>query len=264
VTSPLEIPNYSRFRITIIDKRGEKSITPFANIPEDDVPVISKITDVAIQTYIEAQNPTVETDGNEGFAQTVRFKMGIYVGKTPMEVLLEDPEKNIPKLEEQKVFLAANVEKFPYNKNVLEAIDEAIAAHKSGKTVAAPAQKSSYIVIYDQKIKFLEKIKDDEDPERCKIYSVTMSFDSTKNYPFAVRVANAYAKVVPTKTGGKNVDPKTIVKKTESTMNLTVDEFVKLISRMQDFHVAFTTVNFAPQYRKALEKEAENKERAMK
>jgi len=248
-TNPLEIPGYSRFKITLVDKKGEKIKCPFANIPESDIALINRITDIALQIMVESKCNGGEQGATTTTSVGARFKFGQNIGKTPLEVLQQNPKDGEARLATEREFAQNNLVKFPKNQELIDAIDDAIRIFSSGAEVKADAHKSSYIPIYEIEYKSLESQKDSEG--RCKIYSILMAYDSTKNYPFTVRIANAFAHVKETPTGGKKVDFSTSVNKEESTISLTESEFVQMVSRMQEFHEAFLTINFKPQYSKA-------------
>jgi len=250
-SNPLEIPGYSLFKLTIIDKKGNKTITPFANIPEADVSMIKTVTDIAIEEAVKNKVDASEAL-TAGATSSVRFRTGQYIGKTPMEILMENPEQNKGKLLAQKDFLAKNVEKFPNNQPVMDAIDEAITLHESGSNVNVEPQKSTHIIIYEQKVKILERIKKKGDDSRCRIYNITMAYDSTKKNPFTIRIANGFAKINKTAIGAMQADMRSVVDKEESTMSLTESEFVSMVNRMNELHEAFVIVNLGPQYKKTL------------
>ena len=252
--SPLEAPGYSRFKLTIIDKTGPKPVFPFANIPERDVCAISKATDTAYEKKVmhEASQQAANAAAGGSAAYTARFHLGNNKGRTPADILIEDPGKREALLKDRE-YLKERVGKFTQNQVIIDGIDDAVALLDAGKLAKAGA--SGYmppvITIYDKKYKFLtsESAKDSEG--RCRIYSISMRCDLSRKYPFVVEVENAMGFVNPTKTGGSAVDMQSLINREKAAMHLTDGEFVGLAAALEGNYKAFQHAVFMSQYEKA-------------
>ena len=249
--NPLESPGFSRFRLTILDKSGDKIIYPFANIPERDVSAISKAADAAYYkklTY-DSEQALRQEDAGGSPAYTARFHLGNNKGKSPAEILLDAPEKRSVLLKDRE-YLSERVGTYPANQAIVDGIDDAIALLDAGKlTRAEQTEKAPVIVIYEQKFKYLASMKDNEG--RCKVYSIRMHCDLSRKYPFYVEVENAMGFVKKTATGASNVEMSTLINKEKTAMNLTDGEFIGMVSTMDTSCKAFQYEGFARQYKKA-------------
>lgn len=79
-----------------------------------------------------------------GLAYTVQIKSGNYKGKTPAEVLQNDPNGRNG-LTSQKAWLQKNLDKYPANQQQIDAIDDALKLFEDGKlAVSENAQSGSF------------------------------------------------------------------------------------------------------------------------
>lgn len=184
-----------------------------------------------------AETNTAEVDP----AYTVKITGGILKGKTPAEALFEDPKKNKNLLADQYKFLRKNLEKYPKNQEQMDAITSAINKYNAGE-LKADIQESvqasaSEFVVYEVPIKIPNADKKDGDG-KTKIYSIKITCDPSQNYPFAIEIMNAQAKVV--KKGNLiNVDYTTAKDRVTITHRAKADDFwgfiQELANRLRQF-----------------------------
>ena len=267
---PLETPGYSRYRIVIIDKTGKETITPFCNIPENDIAYIKKATDIALTKILEpapaafasGMDPSLIAQNKEAFE--LRYRYGEFNGKTAIEVLGSDPGKKDALLR-YKSHLGQGVDRFVINIDMMKGIDQAVKLLEEGKlsnVSTATSPTGGVITIYDQQHKYLTSIKDKSN--RCLTYSVNMVCDLARKYPFIITLENGFAYVKQTATGGSNIDKSSIVNNTKAIMYLTDVEFVTIVDKMYTMKRDFTSANFMKQYNYAKKVNNEQKESASK
>lgn len=239
--SPLELHSgFSRFELTIVDK--ETNTTPTANIPAEDVYAILENSRIALAQVLTNKNVTGDNISATGLAYTQKLIDKNYKGLTPAEVLLKDASQETG-LTNVKNWLAQNVERYPANRAQINAIDEAIKLLHEGKLSAKDINTSSSdIEIYKTDYKF--KTKKNEKGYNL-IYSIEITCDPAKRYPFSVTIMNCYAPV-ETGAGGQKTIKMTAAENTiKSTLLMDKKEWTILISKLDRVLTMFEQMNFA-------------------
>lgn len=190
--NPLEIydARWSRFIFAIIET-GKTSVT--ANIPVRDIPGIADKSRAALQIHMAQPAPSsnAQQAPTQGLAYTQRLATGRFAGKTPAEVLKEDPG-NKTALKSQYDFLAKNLEKYPRNKSQMDAISEAIKFEENGSfEKAVPGSPAKDITLYDVPMKGLKNRRRSDG--RCFVYSVHIAWEIGEQYPVVIRINNFWA-----------------------------------------------------------------------
>lgn len=243
--NPLELYPYSRFIVVLVDKTKGDTIVPSANIPVGDVPLIKALTDYALTVKMSGTtNPG--NDEEEYLAYRVAFMFGADKGKTPAAVLLENPA-NKKRLLESKSFYQGNLEKYPANKAIIAAIDDAIQLLDEGKLdKKATSNSGNVITIYRQDYKYLKTRKDKEG--RFFTYSILMTCDTSKQYSWEVTIENGFATLATNAIGSNVIDTSSVVNKKKSSMRFTDNEFYGFIDRMHSVSKDFVSATFLKQY----------------
>ena len=151
--SPMKVfdDTFSRFAATIIAE-GE---TAYFNIPIESLPGIRVRTDIAANEQFRPKaiipkstaNSTVDTNS---IAFTKKFLTGNLKGKSPAEVLLEDPVNGSKTLNNQYKWLKEHLKDYPKNKDLMDAIVAASKLDLSNITEAdTGSMVSSAIEILD-------------------------------------------------------------------------------------------------------------------
>ncbi len=239
--SPLELhAGYSRFVLTILKKKGENYVPVTANIPPRELDLIKKKSEIAVEKLMS--KTTVEQP-ELSVAYTEKFFTGTFKGKTPADVL-QNPSNKEALLEYRKQ-LEQNVEKYPVNKTKIKAIDEAIHLLDSGALRDGEPTSSTQIDIYRADIRAPHATKVDSEGY-TDVYSISIVFDSSLKYPFAINISNCKAKI--TKNTNGTLSPNMSQKKpgTEEDANilLTDAEWFSALSRMERTNSMFEAYVF--------------------
>lgn len=225
---PMQEPQYSRFRLSLIEKTAEKTVVNTANIPAvcvDELtdayknatatrmqmryaaPAVIRLFDSKYGKTMEILEtllkdkcpPAAKSAASEPYLQ--KFQFGSLKGKSIPDVLGDSPEKNLEIIKKQKEFLESNLPKFPANATMIKEIARAIAEVESGtynaslptasETTAKAETTSDTIVIYSSDKNFLKSKTDSAGNVFC--YSVRLTCELNKDMPWLLTIANGYA-----------------------------------------------------------------------
>lgn len=242
--APLELhAGYSRFVLTIVDKA--QNCQPTANIPAKDLPAVLQKSKIALYKLAnKEQKAPPAAAANQGLAFSERLSFGKFKGKTPAEVLAIDVKN-----EEQLLYVASilsqNVGKYPANKKVIDAINEAISLAKEGKLGASsvPISTEPY-KIYESGYKF-KTIMNAKGYNL--IYSLNVTFDESMRYPITVEVQNCFAPVETVAGGQKNIQMQKAEDVKKASMVLSADEWFELVSSANAIKCNFEAMIFRHQ-----------------
>ena len=232
---PLEIfdDKFSRFAISII--QDGKAAT--ANIK------ISQLAGI-IDNYrasLVASKTVSKKELSSAF--TVRFNMGKFAGKTPAQVLIEQGEEA---LNEQYTFLKKNLEKYPNNKIIIDAIKDAARIGKGKVQEKINDNSSAYkAIIYDGGIKGNPYKEREDGMYFCSMLKIY--FDTSRDYPITITISNFYAPVIKDQEKGTikvQVKEKDESSEILNTFSMTTENFSYAISEMEDAKKCFKIINF--------------------
>lgn len=199
--SPLKIfaPGLSRFVFTTINSGKVAK----CNVPISALADMEQRTQYAFNKYMEYTcRPSAASDGKTSPAYTKKFFAGSLKGKTPADILAENGENGKTILNDQYKWLKANLDKFPKNKELMEAIMDAATLDVSGlkkdTTIAPPI-----VPILDIGCRPLQrKTRGDG---KCFCYEIHITFDASRDYPVNIKINNYYAPVLKRNDGTLNV-----------------------------------------------------------
>lgn len=201
--SPYTVYNkFSRFIATIIV--NGKSV--YGNIPIHDIANLKKryeyISKKSMDMELEMSN--APEDNHAEAAYTVKFFSGRLKGQTPAQVLLADENKET--LQSQREWLVSNLNAYPNNKKIIDAIDNAFSLYDQGKLSASTttsAHTSGQFKIYDPGMRPLRtKIREDG---MWMVYEIKINWNIGYNYPVSFFIKNYYAPVKEDTDGTLNV-----------------------------------------------------------
>ena len=135
---------FSRYRFHII---SEDRKAAFANIPIANIDaIIRKSKQISDREFMSEKSSETDTKP----AYTVKFNAGNDKGKTPAEILFAEGENGVVKLRGQYKFLNQNVQKYPKNRVLMDAIVEAVRLFQNGELSedAAKAGSTHEYLIY--------------------------------------------------------------------------------------------------------------------
>ena len=258
--SPLELHSgYSRFLFTLIDKTSSTTVTPKANIPCGDISIIKARTDIAMYSYLlgASAQSSVNDELYNRPAFTQKLASTLFKNQSPAEALIADPA-NKSKLLDTRKWLESNLSKYPNNKKQIDAIDDAIQLFDIGELTGAgaPAKSASSFPIYKTEYKhFSEKDKQGN----SLIYSISIIYDGSKNYPFICEITNCFAPIEVMPGGTHRPVMKQATHMTKSSIAMSDAEWVGLITHISNVKQNFELTNFRNLYSKAQEYDAQNR-----
>lgn len=251
--NPLEMhAGFSRFLFTIISKGPKGKSFAYANVPAvDDADEIIENTRCA-QTFVMSEKLKAPAASEQQLqlpkAYTVSLTMGNNKGKTPAQILLANPGAKDDLLK-TKEFLAKNAQKYPANREQMDAIDSAVSLLDSGKLSSGTAKISGagdkQISIYSADFKPLRSTFENG---KVMVYSINISCYPSHRYPYEIQIKNDRA-AWDEKT--QVAHPAAGDEKTELSIVLTERKWLGIARKMERELQAFETCSYSAQYRKA-------------
>ena len=207
------------------------------------------------------QGKLVAEEEPKDIAYSVCFKSGNLKGKTPAQVLLDDPAGGRSTLQSQRDFLSKNVSKYPANQEVIDAIDAAVSLSNAGKLSADKVTASSipatgYVLHDADFLCHVDTTKQLQDISHLKI-----SWEFGQNYPVCIFIENYQAKVSVGTDGKQNVDSNHINIK-QMKMKITSDEWLNCLSRMKSCMRNFEMLHAREAFSDAAKLDKENADAA--
>ncbi len=249
--SPMKIfdDTFSRYVMTII----QEGTAAYFNLHVDDLPGIRAKTDIATKLQYTPSNNV--SGGHTSPAFTKRFAGGNLKGKTPIDVLLEDPDKGKDVLNSQYKWLKENLEKYPKNQEMMDAIMDATkqdlsSLSKEDTPAAAP------ITLLEIGCRPLQRKKRDDG--KCLCYEGKVVWDPSRDYNVSIEAKNYYAPVNKREDGTLNVDLSNKDRSTEKVhrFNMSGEEWLAALYTMEQTRDEFRIISFNKAYQLA---EAEGK-----
>lgn len=246
--SPMKVfdGSFSRFTMNVINGGAT-----YCNIPIEALPGMRVKTDLAAKMMWEpkqvaAPGGTAQT----GPAFTKRFVSGTLKGKTPIEVLLSDPINGKEALNAQYKFLRDNLKKYPKNKELMDAIEEAAKVDISalGDVSATPTGTIDILDIGCRPL--IRKVREDG---KSFVYEGKIVWDSSRNYPVCVTIKNYYANVAKNDNGTLNVNisSKDTASEVVREFNMTGEEWLYCLHEMEQARDCFKMLCFGGGYKLA-------------
>ena len=247
---------WSRFHFNIVIG-GKSSVR--ANLKPTEVADPKLRTQFAYQKHLEAECSSFGSVGTGAAgggnmaspAYSVKFGMGTLKGKSPAEVLMENPA-NVNMLLTQKEFLAKNADKYPKNREQMNAIDDAINLLNAGMLSAESAVAASNppITIFESDLQpQATKLRQDG---KTLVYTMKITFTPGDKSPVYIEIVNFYAPSMRTPDGRVIVKAGDKSDEVRYTRNLTSSEWAACVDALESNMRQFEIV-----YAKALFEEAE-------
>ena len=213
--------DYSRFVFSGIDSENNRSNS--ANVPVSEMANIFAVTDFANNKHLEAlysARPAETVEQATSPAYSIKIASGTLKGKTPAEVLLEDPVKGKELLNQQYKWLKSNLEKYPKNKIQMDAIMEAATLQKEGKLDAntTKSTKAGRISIYHAEARALQR-KPRADG-MCPVYNLDIAWDIGESVPVDITITTFYAPLKKNEDG--RINP--VVSQMDKTTYISVNK----------------------------------------
>lgn len=257
--SPLKFYSvFSRFPVVIINEQ-KKAVT--GNIPVTDIADIVKRSNFIYEKHMQESMKIENTDLSPAY--TVKISSGKLKGKTPAEVLIEDPD-NKQLLNQQYVWLQKNLDKYPKNQIQMDAIEDAANLLKEGTLDKENVNmSSSRFNIYKSGTKPLKSRPMING--KNFIYDINIEWFIGDNYPVNITIQNYYAPVIKDKeTNMNNVMFTERDKSTHITneMKLTAAEWMNVLEAIDRNMRTFEMLNATECYKEASKIDWENRAEA--
>ena len=216
---------FSRFALTIMDSSSVKNETVTANIRVSDFAIIRQKSCIALEHGMFHEKNQATESASPAYTEIIG--MGTLKGKSPAQVILEGNGKELIK---QRQFLMNNLEKYPGNKKMLYAIDQAITLYKQNNL--APTHKTA--VASDHTVEIYRAgmhplIRKRRDDGKCFVYDMSISWSFESDYPVTVSILNYYADVIKLNDGRLNVRNIDLHSKLNLAISMTDSEWMNIL-----------------------------------
>lgn len=182
---------FSRFVLCLIDNSGNERKIMRVNIRACEVADLIESYWLAKQAKFNwKMSGAKETTGTPSLspAYTVRIRAGDMKGKTPADVLLEDPSKK-GELLRHKSWLTSFLSKYPQNQEVISAIDAAIDLLEEGELTPVEMTTSTSTTIDVWREDF--KVMSNGSGSTRTNAKVHITCDFSSNNPWSFRLENS-------------------------------------------------------------------------
>lgn len=258
--SPLEMYNsFSRFPIVLIsqDKKAASG-----NIPMDDMVLLLKRSEFAMNKQMDRELKPVSTSGNEQLSPAYITKMaaGDMKGKTPAEVLLSDPQNGCAKLNNHYTWLKQNLSKYPNNQKIMDAIMDASRLFQAGQLESKSVSNGTFVLLNPGMRPLIRKT---DQKGNCFVYEIKITWIFDNNYPVQIEVTNYYAPVTKDEQGLLNVQKKQMDKTSliQNKMSLSIKEWNSVVEGIKRTVHIFETIHGANAWKEAMELDRANREK---
>ena len=257
--NPLEMHSkFSVFKFSIISgsTKANNAEVLTANIPAMEMKGIYDKTQAVLTSWAFMKLSNffhVDESQKMSAAYTQKLTMKKYGNKTPAEILIADPGAKTDLLA-TKLWLTDHLSKYPKNKEMIAAIDEAIDLLDAGKLDSGSVvhTTNASVPIYQSGIKIPHAKKMDDDG--CtNIYTLDILFDTNRDSPFQVKIMNCMAPTVSAWDGSGRItaDLSKSKNKTEISQYLLQEEWLKICNQCVDVLHNFEETYFPQQWKLA-------------
>lgn len=247
--SPMKVfsdDRLTRFVFTILENKTAVS----CNIPFNRLESLMYATKYAYEKHMD--NLYVpKNQNNSSPAFTERFFAGNLKGKTPADILIENPEKGKDMLNTQYKWLKANLDKYPQNQRLIDALLDATKLTEEDLKGAASSGNS---VIELLNVGVRPQIRKRKENGYCPCREATVVWKVGSDYPVNIKIKNYEApviikedKTVNVKITEKNKDSEVI-----GEFNIGPEDWISAVSQMKLTKESYYMISF-PKALKAAE-----------
>lgn len=237
--SPLKFFNsMSRLSTTII----QNGVAASLNLHPSDLPKMRSMTDFVMSKYHDRSSLTTDSDPETNPAFTKRFLSGTLKGKTPVDVLIENKALGRKMLNDQYIFLKSNIDKYPKNRELMDAIVAAANLDFSELSSKTTAAAPSYTIV---KIGCRGNIRKKRGDGKCPCYDGEIVFDLSRDIPVNIHIRNYYAPIIVNKDGTQNIRLSELDKASMicNSFSMTADSWLNCLKEMEDIVMLFKTAH---------------------
>ena len=238
-TSPAGLHGkFSRIKMTFITSDNQ----PYVNISPDLIDSIYMKTQGAVTAHIMGLASSSGVPDSPAY--TARFKAGRLSGKTCAEVIAEQGAVGAQALSEQYTYLSQNVQRYPGNRALMDAITDAINLYNAGQLITT-AKGPSFTPVTIMDIPIQTSIGNTNANGKSLIRTASVVADYNNDCPYTVKITNAYA-VVEKKEDGRQIAKWTTAEnRAEQSLNLTENEWIAFAGKMKSQKDAYEASVYA-------------------
>lgn len=237
--SPLKFfGSMSRFSTTIIQNGAVASL----NLHPSDLPGMRSMTEHVMSKYYDKKYSAKVNVPDDNPAFSRRFPSGNLKGKTPADVLIENGELGRKILNDQYTFLKANLDKYPKNRELMDAIAAAAKLDPSSLDRTNTDTAASYTII---KIGCRGNVRKKRSDGKCPCYDGEITFDLSRDIPVNIHIRNYFAPITVNNDGTQNVklsetDKDSMV---NNNFSMTAECWLNCLKEMEDITFLFKTAH---------------------
>lgn len=234
--SPYKIfdDSFSRFVFNIVTK-GVGGVK--INVPVELIPGIIENSRIAARLQMELA--TTPSAGGNSPAFSKRFIAGSLRGKTPVDVLMEDPEGGKKRLNRQYTWLKDNLPSHPENKEYMEAISEAAKIDLSAVSAGDIHGRKPATILNIGTRPLVRKKKENG---KAFVYEGKITWDFARNYPVNITIENYYAPVIEKDDGMMNVKTSEKEDSVRYEFSLTSDVWMAAVKKMESILTVYEMI----------------------
>lgn len=183
---------FSRFILTLIDNSGNERKIMKGNIRAEEVPFLLRQYDFAVHGKHDflANKDERGDDASDPMdtAFKVRLRAGAMKGRTPAEILLEDPTKE-GELTRHRKWLEDHLGTYPGNQEVIDAIDNALYLQSVGEldSKVATSFPKDFMIIYKEDYKYMTGAS----PSTKTSAKIEIGCEYQEEYPWKITLENS-------------------------------------------------------------------------
>lgn len=229
--SPLKIfSKMSRLKFCILENKN--AVT--ANLKTNQLEGIRMRSEYAFKAYMDRQFAPDDTTATNRPAFTVKFMVGENKGKSPADILRENGlEKGKEILNSQYKWLRDNLEKYPKNKTIMDAISDAakLSPDEIGEKTAVASVPIPILSVIPKPIMSKQNNKG-----MFLVNELLINWDNSRELPVVVQITNYWAPVIKREDGTLNIQASQKDKSTENRFNFAMgaDEWFGVLKEMED------------------------------
>ena len=242
--SPLKIyhENFSFYKFAIIEKTAAvKAVTSNVNVKE--LEDIFRRTDYAFKHSMDYENEPIDSSATSP-AYTVKIASGTFKGKTPAEVLIENPD-NKDALNKQYQWLKSNLAKYPNNKTQMDAIADAAKLLNDGALTSVTKKNGQRIRLYPSTTLPVPKAltRKPREDGMCPVYEMEIFWNIGDNTPIEVSIKNYYAPIEKKEDGRITPIRKQATDRIERSMRIGEADWLNHIREIKTDMANFEMLN---------------------
>ena len=230
---------------------------------------IGKMTQKLVKKFAGQENQVSAVKVNTNSpAFTLAISAGQLKGKTPVAALMENAEANKQLLINQIAWLESNLNRYPKNREQIQAVKEALDLYEKGlltkSAVSATSQATKNTdsnVVYHTGFRPLIRRKNRNG--KCFVYEIKILWHENLPKPVEIEIRNYFAPVVQDEKGLLNVKAKEREDEIKNSFSMTMEEWFWMEHMIEAQIRTFENISAPNAYRQATDAEKANRNAAL-